>query len=114
MKDRGYISIARTVIISAISGLLAFGGAVLYLGGDDSEPSPGHLHADIFNYSQEVLEIAADFALCADEAAVNWVFDVERNINRDRVFSIYDAAKNTCWGDAIDQFHVEVELLENY
>ena len=48
MKDRGYISIARTVLISAVSGLIAFGAAVLYLGGDDSEPSePSLTRADV-------------------------------------------------------------------
>ena len=31
--------IARTVLISAVSGLIAFGGAVLYLGGEPSEPT---------------------------------------------------------------------------
>ena len=41
--------IARTVLISVVSGLLAFGGAVLYLGGDDSEPSePSLTRADVF------------------------------------------------------------------
>ena len=40
--------IARTVVISAVSGLIAFGGAVLYLGGDDSGPSePSLTQADV-------------------------------------------------------------------
>ena len=108
MKDRGYISIARTVIISAISGLIAFGGAVLYLGGDDSD----HFHPEHFGYSESAINTAIDFAICADDAVANWIFDIDRDIHWDRAFEIYDAAREACLDDAWDQWVVDIMQID--
>ncbi len=48
--------IARTVLISAVSGVIAFAGAVLYLGGDDSERAePALTRADVQAMIDDVL-----------------------------------------------------------
>ncbi len=85
--------IARTVLISAVSGLIAFAAAVLYLGGDDSEPSaPSLTRADVqamIDDTTAALMLTDFFSTMIDDAMID---DTSSSLTRADVQAMISAA----------------------
>ena len=85
--------IAKTVLISAVSGLIAFAAAVLYLGGDDSEPSaPSLTRADVqamIDDTTAALMLTDFFSTMIDDAMID---DTSSSLTRADVQAMISAA----------------------
>ena len=108
--------IARTVVFSVVSGLIAFGGAVLYLGGDASEPFEPSLtradvqsiidsHSEVSRRPFDALEAARVYAICADANRARYTYDLRSGMNEGRAADIARRGLEECWGHALDQFY---------
>ena len=104
--------IARTVVISAVSGLIAFGGAVLYLGGEPSEPSltPADVQSMIDSQPSslapiDAFNVAAVFAICADTADWQMHDDMYLGVPEGRARDLWQNANSKCWQDARERFY---------
>ena len=75
--SKACLSLVATIFaIGTISGLIAFGGAVLYLGGDDSEPSGPSLTR------AEVQAMIDEATFSAYDAATSYAYCVAQHIGR--------------------------------
>lgn len=114
---------ARAFLISAVSGLIAFGGAVLYLGGEPSEPAltradvqsmigdtpPALTPADVKVVIDEAMfdayDAASSHALCAVGRALLFWSDRSSGVTTARAEDIFSAALDTCRENALDRLY---------